>query len=327
MTDWKFNPKALYLTLLIWIGGGNFVYSQTSSEKDLIQTAGFNSPDNISAIVLLETRASPPPSKENLDMWIRDLTDPAQQTRQKARQMLINAGDYSVWHLENLKNNSTPGANSKYARECLDLILGNQATRLIEISLRLASQDSQSRAGLAILGYAPYAPTDQIFEETSEALKNWVAKSEHAKEILSAALSQSHPRKRALAAELLIQKKWASDEQVLKLLADSSEQVSSMATLALLKQMDKRAIPHAMKAFETATPENAKRMEDTLMAIAGEWSVQGPLPTDQLSQKIRQSIWEAWWKNIQSRDLLAPVRLATITPEKAITIRSMVKDD
>ena len=324
MTDWKFNPKALYLTLLIWIGSGSFVYSQTTSEKDLIQTAGFNSPDNISAIVLLETRASPPPSKENLDMWIRELNNPAQQTRQKARQMLINAGDYSVWHLENLKNNATDGANSKNARECLDLILGNHATRLVEISLRLASQDSQSRAGLAILGYAPYAPTDLIFEETSEALKNWVAKSEHAKEILSAALSQSHPRKRALAAELLIQKKWASDEQVLKLLGDSSEQVSSMATLALLKQMDKRAIPQAIKAFETATPENAKRMEDTLMAIAGEWSVQGPLPTDQLSQKIRQSIWEAWWKNIQSRDLLAPVRLATITPEKAITIRSMV---
>ena len=324
MTDWKFNPKALYLTLLILIGSGNFVYSQTISEKDLIQTAGFNSSDNISAIILLETRASPPPSKENLDMWIRDLTDPAPQTRQKARQMLINAGDYSIWHLENSKNNATTSANSKNARECLDLIHGNHATRLVEISLRLASQDTQSRAGLAILGYAPFAPNNQILEETSEALKNWAGQSEHAKEILSAALSQSHPRKRAMAAELLIQKKWASDEQVLKLLADSSEQVSSKATLALLKQMDKRAIPQALKALETATTENARKIEDTLMAIAGEWSVQGPLPTDQLSQKIRQSIWEAWWKNIQSRDLLAPVRLATISPEKAITIRSMV---
>lgn len=324
MNDWIKIPKSFYLTLPLLIGWVALIYSQTISEKDLMQKAGFTSPENISAIIFLENRAGLPPTKEDLDTWIRELADSAPNTRQKACQKLVNAGDYSIWHLENLKNNATDSANSKNARECLDLILGNQATRLVEISLRLASQDSQSRAGLAILGYAPYAPNDQILEETSAALKNWAGQSEHAKEILSGAISQSHPRKRAMAGALLIQKKWASDEQILKLLADSSEQVSSMATLALLKQMDKRAIPQALKAFETATPENAKRIEDTLMAIAGEWSVQGPLPTDQLSQKIRQSIWEAWWKNIQSRDLLAPVRLATISPEKTITIRSMV---
>lgn len=302
-----------------------YASAKPDDEPELLRLAGFALQDPESAISLLKMRSSPPPSRQSLDQWILDFCSMSRQDHLRAKSSLVSAGDYAIWHLESLKKKSQGKTWEKDCDICLELIRGKSGKPLIEDSLRLAASKKDNASANTIFQYAPFSPDEQTLRECQFLLERILVQNPQTKTVFLESLENSHPLRRALAGEALVHKGTPNElPRVLKLLEDPNPIVSIKVVLALLIQRNQIAIPHALKALDSDDPEIVRQVENTLMELAGEWAIQGPLPDDTISKKIRRSIWEAWWKSIRSKDLLQPIRTASISSARAKEIENII---
>jgi hypothetical protein len=115
---------------------------------------------------------------------------------------------------------------------------------------------------------------------------------------------------RAAAGEALAQAGPAHRAAVRKLLRDPEAAVRQRVALALVDAREKEALPVLIALLTELPGEDAIRIEETLLALAGDKAPETALSPEPAARRKARAAWEAWWKERGDKLDLAAVELS-----------------
>jgi HEAT repeat protein len=279
-------------------------------------------PADAGLLNFFKKRTPPAPAQEDMAALIKKLSSPKAAEADAAQGELICIGQGAVPVLRQAANNVDDVAGSARARTALAAIEGADAPALAINAARLIAVRKPAGATAVLLGYLPYADSDDVFNEVEAALVTNAVKGGKADPALLRALKDRAALRRGAAAHVLCQAGGtAHHEAVRPLLKDSRVSVKLRAALGLVTAYDSEAIPVLIDLLGDLNPRQRREAEAFLTKLAGEWAVRGPMGNDKLSRDLRRDIWKTWWKGADGDRLLEEFTSRTMSDgerEKAV---------
>jgi HEAT repeat protein len=299
-------------------------------DEQLLRAAGLPT-DDAGLLDFFRRRARPGAGRERLTALVGDLGDTSAEKRDRAAAELIALGPVAVPLLRQAARDPDDAPRAARARQCLDLLTGEQGAALPAAAARLLAGRGPAGASEALLAYLPYADDETVLDEVRSALVTLATRDGPPDAALLRALDDPLALRRATAAEVL-----AADDgpqaapRLRLLLADPRPAVRLRVALALARDAhDADAVTALIGLLGDAAPADARRAEDYLQALAGEQAPNVPLREDAASRRKCRDAWAAWWACIDPSGLLNDVRRRTLTDEargRAVRLASRLGD-
>jgi hypothetical protein len=183
--------------------------------------------------------------------------------------------------------------------------------QLAAAAARLLRRGKPDGALAVLLAYLPYAPDEQAEDEVITALALLAIKDGKVDEAISAALKDTVPARKGLAAMFLGRSGTAEEKKpVAVLLEDKDSLLRLRAAQGLLAGHDKAAVPTLFALLTDSPLEQAIQAEDLLACLsAGRSGPRIPLGETEASRKKCREAWETWWKANDSKVDLAKLEV------------------
>src|SRR5207302_383921 len=151
---------------------------------------------------------------------------------------------------------------------------------------RLLATRKPAGTAEALLGFLPFADSDNAVDEGRNTLAFLAKKDKDARLVLRAGLTDALPFRRAAAGEALCRAGLAGDKaEVHKLLADDDAVVRDRVAMALVNSGDKEAVPVLIDTLPKLPMAHARLAEDMLYRLAvGQSPPSVPLGTDETAR-------------------------------------------
>jgi HEAT repeat protein len=183
------------------------------------------------------------------------------------------------------------------AAKCLELIEKDAPNPLPTAAIRLLGLRRPAGAVDALLGYLPFAESEETLNLLREVLASAGVRDGKADPALVQALDSPVGIRRAAAA-LALCKGGAADQlpAVRKLLKDADPDVRRWAGLSLAGLGEKDAVPVLIDLLADLPVQDAWEVEGYLTRVAGDKAPAAQLAADKEARAKARDAWAAWWK-------------------------------
>ncbi|MBY0526323.1 MAG: hypothetical protein K2R98_23215 [Gemmataceae bacterium] len=328
------RPFALGLIATALLGGtpavaapiDNFVAIE---DELLCKTAGVGV-DGPALLDFLRQRTPNPALCQQIGTLIQKLDDNRFDARQAASQQLIAHGTVALPQLRT----ALVGASletTRRAEKCIQEIERTIVPGLSAAAVHLVTARKPEGAVEALFAYLPYADDSTVEEEVLGALLVLGVRDGRPDPLLTAALKDRVPARRAAAA-LVVGRYGTVEEQkeVFRLLADGDSRVCFRAAQGLIAARDKQAVAALVSLLSGAPIDLAVQAEDLLGRVAGDKAPSATLTdaTAAVRKKCRDA-WDMWWKANEGKIDLAKADvdlLSESTPQRVRELARRFKD-
>jgi HEAT repeat protein len=270
--------------------------------------------------------------RDKLAALLEQLGDRSGEVREKAAAELVSIGPVVIPPLRQLARDADEPDLAGRARQCLQLLEGNQAAALPIAAARLVAARRPAGAAEVLLAYLPIADDDNVLDEVKAALSAVAVRDGKPEPALLAALDDPSALRRAAAAEALSQ---VPGEEVRarlrKLLVDPRPMVRLRVALALAGSgKDPKAVSTLIALLAEVPPAQGKQAEDFLLALAAEQAPKVSLGNDDAARQKARDAWAAWWLGTEGPGLLDEFTRRTLTDDvrdKALRLIKQCGDD
>jgi len=235
--------------------------------------------------------------QEEVRSLVRQLGVRSFAARERASKALIDSGARAVPQL--VQATQDPDAEvRRRAVECLRAIEQNTAPALVTSAARLLAARKPPGAAEALLDFVPAVTDENARQEVFTAITAVAVRRGRPEEVVTRALSDEAPLRRAAAAVALCRagvKK--SLPGVRRLLDDADPQVRLHASLALVEAGEKEAVPVVIRLFGTLPRGQLWRAEDVLYRLAGEKAPGVALGDNDETHRAFRTAWLNWWRD------------------------------
>jgi HEAT repeat protein len=297
----------LFLTALLVCGrpagAGD---SQQVAEDEKTLKAAKVATDEKSLLEFFRNRTLDEAGREKLKALVKDLGADSFRVREKAFLALVARGSVALPFLKEALRSDDLEV-SRRAEVCIQRIgQGDLTFEVLTAALRLLAARKPAGAVPALLEYLPFADADRLTDEVGNALAELAVRDGKPDPALTAALTGTDPRRRAVAGEALCRAGIASErEAVRKLLRDPDAGVRLQVGLALARAADKEAVPVLIELLGQVPQTQGWQIEDFLFRLAEGNSPPTVILTNE--ERIRRQCrdeWAAWWgKHGQETDV------------------------
>jgi hypothetical protein len=239
---------------------------------------------------------------------VRQLGSDEFDLREKASQALVAQGAAARKALQGATGSGDPEV-ARRARDCLRQLDKVESPEVLAAAARLLGRRAPAGAVRALLDYLPFAE-GVAADEVCQALAAAGVRGGKAAPEIVRALDDKRAVCRAAAGEALCRAGPAQRAAVRKLLRDPEAKVRQRVALALVEAREKAALPVLIALLTELPGEEAVRVEETLLTVAGDKAPQAALSPDPAARRKARTAWETWWKERGDKLDLAAVELS-----------------
>ncbi len=227
---------------------------------------------------------------------IQKLGSDTVELRDKASRELVAWGPKAVSLLRRTMKQNQPRLGPAAAK-CLALIEQDAPDTLPAAAIRLLGLRRPPGTVEALLGYLPFADSDEAASLVREVLVSAGFRDGKPDPALVHALQASVGPRRAAAAVALCQGGAVEElPAVRQLLRDADPEVRCQVGLALARLQEKEAVPVLIELLAELPLQEAWKVEDYLLHTAGDKAPSTQLTADQAGRVKARDAWAAWWK-------------------------------
>jgi HEAT repeat protein len=286
-----------------------------NSEESVLKAARLEATDE-ALLNFFRKRLQPAPGRDVFEKLAARLSrnDPIEADAAQAE--LIRLGVAGVPVLREVANQIDQVEAATRARLILDLIEGPRAASLPIAGARLLAARQTAGAAEVLLGYLPLADNDVVFNEIVACLPAVAVRQGQVDPSLLAALKDTHPVRRGIAAQVLCQVgSVAHCRTVRPLLTDPEPSVRLKAALALVSRDDAEAVPVLIALVADASSLTSKQAEQALIELAGEGAV-SPSEQDPVGRQRQRDLWANWWDKVRDGAVLREIQARSLTDDE-----------
>jgi HEAT repeat protein len=234
------------------------------------------------------------------------LGHPSYAVRRNAYQQLRQAGMPALVHLKAaLANPDLEIARS--AEKLVTIIESGSDANLIVAAARVLAVRKPAGAARTLLAYLPMISDDYIAEVIHCALAAVALTDGKPDPLLTAALQDREPARRAAAAFVYAQAGSEHRKSLSRLLADTDVRVRFHAAQALVQAGEKAAVAPLIDVLASGPSNLAWQSEELLLRIAGEKPPPISLGNSPTDRRQCRDKWAAWWQTNQNTVNLAKI--------------------
>jgi len=224
------------------------------------------------------------------------------QQREQAQAKLLSLGATALVGLRQADKHSDAEIRSR-AEGLRQQIEAEANPEIQAATARLIGLTKPKDATEVLLNYLPFAADRYVTDEICKSLAAVGVDKGKPDPLLSKALSDRLPIKRAAAAEALIRGNAQGElPAVRKLLSDSDASVRLRVVLNLVRSKEQRKddLPSLIDTFAHLSPEELWPAEEILVRLAGDKTPSISLGTNEVSRLACRDAWAKWWE--QNKD-------------------------
>ncbi len=286
------------------------------ADEDVLKDAGLGT-DNKSLLEFFRRRTLTGNDQNKVALLIRQLGDDSFQHRVTASSDLIGLGVIAIPYLRQALKISDPEVVRR-AEECLRLIEEKDVRVAVPVAAAhlLASRKPAGSAEV-LLAYLPFAGHEVVLDEVKTALAAVATHDGKLEKTVVAALRDTLPERRAVAAEILAGTH-ENRADVKELLQDSDLAVRLRTAIALALAKDRDSIPVLVDLLAKLPGYQACQAEDILLRLADEEAPAVGVGSSGVSHQKCREAWAAWWQtrgqtiDLTKLDEKAPLRGYTL---------------
>jgi hypothetical protein len=277
------------------------------ADEETLRAAGVAA-DGAALLDFFRRRTPRDADRARVEELVRQLGSDEFQAREKASEALVARGAAARKALQEAARSDDPEV-ARRARDCLRRLDKVESPEVVAAAARLLGRRAPAGAVRALLDYAPFAEGD-VADEIGQALTTAGVRGGKADPELVRALEDKSAARRAAAGEALARAAPAQRAAVRRLLRDPDAAVRRRVALALVEAREKEAVPVLIALLTELPGEEAVRVEETLLALAGDKAPQAALGPGPAARRQARAAWEAWWKAGGDRIDLAAAELS-----------------
>jgi HEAT repeat protein len=268
----------------------------TADDERTLRDAKLGS-DDAALLAFFRKQTLKDADRDKVRMLIRQLGDDSFEVREKASAGLVALGNGARPFLEKASNDSDLEV-SRRAQDCLRLIIENgTGTAVPSAAARLLAQRKPDGAAEVLLAYLASTTNDIVADEVRSALAAAALRDGKPDPVLTAALTDRLPERRAAAGEALCRAgAVALRPEFRKLLQDSVPAVRMRVALALAYAKDKEALPVLIELLTQLDESQTWQVEELLARVAGDRAPAVALGNDDASRRKCREAWTDWWR-------------------------------
>jgi hypothetical protein len=280
-----------------------------AEEGRLLKAAGVQT-DLTGLLAFFRKRTLGRPDQERVAALVRRLGDDSFQVREKASADLVTLGTSALPFLRRALQDPDLEIRRR-AGECLKQI--RRGPNLAIAGARLLQAHPSAETCAALLDYLPFAEDDLAEEEVLATLSAMGVPTSRRYPVLTQALADPDPRRRAAAA--LVLAPWGLAEHrvaLRRLLTDADAGVRMRTAQGFIAAGDKSAIPTLVALLTEGTQDAARHAETVLEWLAAEQAPHARLGTDPSARRQCRTAWEGWWDLHKDKLMLARPDMETV---------------
>jgi HEAT repeat protein len=318
------------LTLALVVAAGVTMVSagsaqEPNAEEQIIRAAGLST-DDAALLGYFQERVRAKGDSDKLLALARKLGDSNAKVRSQAASQLVAAGPAAIAPLRHVVNDLDDAMAAEEALRCLEWLEGSRRGEVAVAAARLLGTRKVPGATEVLLAFLPLAEDATVIDGVKAALGVLATPGGKPEPALLKALKDPVPLRRAVAVEILC---GSGHPEVLgeveKLLADAKPQVRLRAALALVQQMDAKAIGVLIDLLAELPASQRTTAEEALQGLAGDWAPNPALAgDDEVARKIRRDAWSAWWRNMDGPTLTTAFRKRTLQPDELVAVQTQI---
>jgi HEAT repeat protein len=267
--------------------------------------------DEAGLLAFIKKRTLSKADQEHLRDLVRQLGSKTFRIRNKASKELMAYGSGALPYLQPALQDPDVEVKER-AGKCVAKIKSGPATALPAAVVRLLRLRAPDTALRPLLAFVPFADDESVEEEVLNALCVLNLRDEKIDPVLTAALADEMPARRAAAVFVLGRVGTPEHYPPLrKLLVDRDPKVRFHTAQVLLTNRDKAAVPVLVGLLTEAPIELALKAEDLLAAVNSKPVTKVELTEDAGKRRKVRSAWSEWWKANEARIDLARINFDT----------------
>jgi hypothetical protein len=240
--------------------------------------------------------------RERIKKLIEELGDDSFAVREKANEQLIGLGAAARGPLREALAHPDVEISFRAARS-LEQIDKEGGPAVVSAASRLLADRNPDGAAEVLLSFLPSAEDQSVVDEVTRALAVVGFRGGKPLEVLTDALGDKLPLRRAAAAEALCRGGGAEVRPTVhKMLKDADAGVRLRVALALFDVHDKDALPVLIALLGELPRDQVWHAEDALYLAASDKAPNGSMGADEASRREYRRQWEKWW-NDHGKDL------------------------
>jgi hypothetical protein len=247
----------------------------------------------------LKKRVLPETDRPQIERLVRQLGSTDFRVRERANQELIARGTPALDILRTVNGSAPDCEVMRRLERSIQQIHDRDVPReTLAAAIRVAALQQPKAFVEALIGYAPYAETDAELDELRAGLAKHAFKDGKADPLLTAALADRSPARRALAGETLGRVAFADHKDALrKLLGDPDAAVRYRLARALVFARERDAVPTLIDAIPDLPINTAWQAEDLLLKLAtGQTAPTAAMGNTTDAREKCKAAWQEWWK-------------------------------
>jgi HEAT repeat protein len=287
-----------------------------NTEESMLQAARLGTTDE-ALLDFFRKRIRTAPGREVIEKLAARLSSADPTEADGAQAELLRLGVAVVPVVREIANQVDQPEAASRARVILDLVEGPRAASLpIAVARLLAARQTAGAAEL-LLGYLPMADDDRVFDEIAGCLPAVAVRQGRTDPGLLAALKDSHPVRRGIAAQVLCQVGSLTDCRLVRpLLKDPESTVRLKAALALVGRNDAEAVPVLIALVADPSPLSSKQAEQGLIELAGEGAVSAPSGQGAVARQRQRDLWAHWWNKVADGAVLREILTRSLADDE-----------
>jgi hypothetical protein len=235
--------------------------------------------------------------RERIKKLINEMGDDSFDVRQKANDLLLAMGPAARAQLREATQNADVEIEVR-AKRALEQLEKEGGPPVVCAAARLLADRSPETAAEVLMNFLPSAEDQIVIDEISRALSVAGFRGGKPLAVLTDALSDKSPLRRAVAAEALCRGGGVAHRpEVRKMLRDPDATVRLRTALALYDVYEKESIPTLIALLVELPRDQAWRAEDVLYMAAGDKAPNGAMGHDDIARRDYRKLWEQWWKD------------------------------
>lgn len=270
-------------------------------------------------VLLEEFKRRSLPDAERLQVLatIEQLADDSAEKREQALSALQARGGVVLPLLETTANGS--GKIAEAAKKAVAVLERDRLSPTPLVALRMVAIRKPAGALETLLEYVPFLSGDDLESEVRRALVAVAIHDGKIHPLLTKALEDPLPERRAMAAEVICQATFSPEQRagVRTLLTDKDLVVRLRAAMAFAGVREKDAVPVLIDLLNELPLDRAYQAEEFLQFLAAEASPGALLGADAEARKKAHAAWTQWWRDneakVQLTRLDGPVRMLGYT--------------
>jgi TolB protein len=269
--------------------------AEAAYNEKVLRNAGID-PGGPGLVAFFRSRVLHPDDLQRLKTAIKDLSDDSFDTREKASEILVKAGHFSLPLLRAVVKDDDL-ERSKRIVSAIETIEKYPERAVVTAAAQLAAARRPAGMSEALLACLPWIEDEMNREAIYAALLAAGKNGGKNEAVVMAAVKDKEPRRRAAAAYVLGQGNPEAQQLAVSLLKDADAHVRFFASRSLVQMGEVRAVPVLIAQISEGPPSLGRQAEDMLRRMAGDQAPNTDLGKGDATERLKsRQAWEKWWQ-------------------------------